>query len=90
MPKERAMETSKSSYGLKRTVIIVLADVLALVEIGVAMYISTQNPQTFTVTFLKVFLSLFVPTVVLAVGGLLYIRPKRLENEDDEEAESVY
>jgi|GEM_PF-4353614 len=42
---------------------------LVLAALTVAMYVAAQNPDQFTPMFFKVFVSLLVPTIIVAIVG---------------------
>ena len=53
-------------FSLPHLIRIVTVNVLVLAELGIAMYLASQNPEEFQPVFLKVFFSLLVPTLILA------------------------
>ena len=49
----------------RRTVAVVIFDLLVLAELCLAVYFASKNPAEFTAVFLKVFSILLIPTFVL-------------------------
>ena len=67
-------------FSLPHFIRIVIVNVLVLVELCIAMYIASQNPEEFQPVFLKVFFSLLVPTLILAsIAKRLITRHIRLK-----------
>jgi hypothetical protein len=52
---------------LQQKIVIVITDILLIVEIGISMYLSSQNaPENLTPTFIKSFAIMCVPTLIIA------------------------
>lgn len=51
----------------KQKVVIGITDVLIIVELCVAVIMANRNPDEFTPVFFKVFLSMAVPTILIAI-----------------------
>ncbi|HVO83768.1 MAG TPA: hypothetical protein VMU60_05020 [Syntrophobacteria bacterium] len=45
--------------------VVIVIDVLVLAELAVAMYVAAGHPDTFTLTFMKTFFGMLIPTLVL-------------------------
>jgi len=56
---------------LKQKLVVITLDVLLLVELCIAMYFANLAPEAFTLTFVKTFFSLLLPTVLT---GLFFLR----------------
>jgi hypothetical protein len=64
------------SMTLPQFIRTVIVNVLVLAELFVAMYMATQEPEEFTPVFFRVFFSLLVPTLILAILSKRFLRPK--------------
>ena len=56
---------------LRQKLVIITLDVLLLIELCIAMYFANLAPEAFTLTFVKTFFSLLLPTVLT---GLFFLR----------------
>jgi hypothetical protein len=57
---------------------VIIMDVALLAEVTVSVYMASRYPDDFTPIFMKVFFSMFIPTVI---GGIYAIR--RFRNRSD-------
>ena len=54
--------------------VVIVIDVLVLAELAGAMYVAAGHPDDFTLTFMKTFFGMLIPTLIL---GLLAKRMMR-------------
>ena len=73
------------SHTAKRAVTLIVMDVLIVVELTYAFAKCFSTPDDFSETFLRCYVPLFVPTIVIAF--IILGRIKRLEARDLEAAE---
>jgi hypothetical protein len=64
---------------IQQKVVVVIMDVLLIVELCVSMYFANQNQDSFTVVFIRYFLTMCIPTLLVAK-----ILVKRLGSRDPE------
>jgi hypothetical protein len=50
----------------RQKVAVAILDVLVIAELCVSMYIASQDPENLTPVFMKNFLSMVIPTLLLA------------------------
>jgi hypothetical protein len=67
---------------LRQKVVIGVVDVLVIAELCVSMYLANQDPENFTVAFVKSFFAMALPTLIAA-----RIAFKRLRTVEPEPAE---
>jgi len=67
---------------LRKMVVIGVIDVLVIAELCVSMYLANQDPENFTVAFVKSFVVMVLPTLIVA-----RIAVKRLRKVEQESAE---
>jgi hypothetical protein len=60
----------------RQKVAVAVLDVLVIAELAVSIYIANQDTEDFTVVFFRVFLSLVIPTLVLAKVVIRRLRSK--------------
>jgi hypothetical protein len=63
----------------QQIVVIVIMDVLLIAELCVSMYLANQNPEYFTLVFVRDFLIMCVPTLILAKIFVKRMRSKETE-----------
>ena len=61
-------------YFLLDRILVVSVNLLVLVALTAAMYLAAQEPEEFTLVFLKVFGGLLAPILVLGFVGKRWIR----------------
>jgi hypothetical protein len=54
---------NKHEMNFKQKLVVITIDVLLIIELCIAMYHANLSPDNFTPTFIKVFFSLFLPTI---------------------------
>jgi hypothetical protein len=64
----------KISMNAKQKVFILGVDVAIIAELCVAMAAASNAPDTFTPTFMKMFFSLFLPTLAIGILGFRKLR----------------
>ncbi len=60
----------------KQKIVVITLDVLLLVELCIAMYFANLAPEAFTLTFVKTFFSLLLPTVLTSLFFLRRLKTK--------------
>lgn len=65
---------SEYRFFLLHKVLVVSVNLLVIVALTVAMYFAAQNPEEFTLIFLKVFGTLLTPIIVLSFLGKRWLR----------------
>jgi hypothetical protein len=60
----------------RQKVAVAVLDVLVIAELAVSIYIANHDTEDFTVVFFKVFLSVVIPTLVLAKVVIRRLRSK--------------
>jgi len=63
------------NLGLRRWIVVIIADVAILTQMCLAMYWASQQPDALTSVFLKSFLSMSLPTLVLTLIAMRVLRP---------------
>ena len=61
---------------LRQKLVVITLDVLLLVELCIAMYFANLAPEAFTLTFVKTFFSLLLPTVLTGLFFLCRLKTK--------------
>ncbi len=61
---------------MAQLIAVILIDVLILTELFIAMYFAAQNPDELTPVFCKHFFSMFVPTLVIGLFSVRFLRDK--------------
>ena len=59
---------------LLHKILVIVVNILVLVSLTLAMYWAAQNPEEFTLVFLKIFGSLLVPTFVVGFVGKRWLQ----------------
>ena len=65
---------SEYRFFLLHKVLVVSVNLLVLVALTVSMYLAAQNPEEFTLVFLKVFSGMLLPIVILGFCGKRWLR----------------
>lgn len=65
---------SEYHYFLLDKILVLTVNLLVLAALTVAMYLAAQEPEEFTLVFLKVFGGLLAPTIVLGIAGKRWLR----------------
>ncbi|MEW5774638.1 MAG: hypothetical protein AB1916_14060 [Thermodesulfobacteriota bacterium] len=68
------MDAAIQSYRRKRMTVIIAADLAALTEIVLAMRQAVLSPGDLTSAFVSSFFSMFLPTLALTIGALVFLR----------------
>jgi hypothetical protein len=55
--------------------VVIAVDVLVLAELAAAMYMAAGDPDHFTLTFLKTFFGLLIPTLIAGLLAKRLVRP---------------
>ncbi|MFH1147683.1 MAG: hypothetical protein V1736_08245 [Pseudomonadota bacterium] len=61
---------------LQQRIAVMAADILAIVELCLSMYLAHQDPANFTSVFMKSFFGMIIPTLVLAILTVRGFRTK--------------
>lgn len=72
-------DMSEYRYFVLHKALVLAVNLLVLVALTISMYIAAQNPEEFTLEFLKFFGVLLIPTVVLGIWGKRRLR-RQLES----------
>lgn len=67
----------RNSLKLSQKIIVILADILVLAEICYAMSVAAKNPGDLTPVFMKAFLPLALPTIVVAIILIRVLRDRK-------------
>jgi len=55
--------------------VVIVIDVLVLAELAGAMYVAAGHPDDFTLTFMKTFFGMLIPTLILGFLAKRMTRP---------------
>ena len=61
---------------LRQRLYVILTDIAILTELSVSIYLANGDEENFTILFLKYFLSMVVPTLILALIAIKRSRAK--------------
>ena len=61
---------------LQQKVVVVVMDFLLIAELAISIYFANHDPEFFTPIFMKYFLTMAIPTLVLARVFVKRLRPK--------------
>jgi hypothetical protein len=70
----------------RRTVAVIILDLLVIAELCIAMYCANENREDFTLVFLKVFFGLLIPTFLLWRFVLRKLSTEKAETIEEEVA----
>jgi hypothetical protein len=59
----------------RQWLLVIALDVLVLAELFASMYLAAANPDQFTVTFVKAFFSMLIPTLAIGLLAKRKLRP---------------
>ena len=65
---------------VQQKIVVVILDVVVLIELCVAMYLGSRQPESLTPVFIKSFLSMLVPTLILAKVMVRALRTRSAES----------
>ena len=57
-------QVEPSRMNTAQWLVVIAVDVLVLAELALAMYVAAGDPDHFTLTFLKTFFGLLIPTLI--------------------------
>jgi hypothetical protein len=74
-----ASQGTDPGMNYQQIVVVVVMDVLLIAELCVSMYLANQNPEYFTLVFIRDFLIMCIPTLILAKVFVSRLRSKETE-----------
>jgi hypothetical protein len=69
---------------LTQKISIVFMDLLLIIELCISMHLATQNPDAFTLVFVRSFLMMCIPTLILTKVLVSRLRSKGVEAESSD------
>lgn len=85
-PDFKAIEANKSGFNIHQKLVLLAMDVMLLAELTFCLWLSYRDPDNLTVTFLKFYLPMFLPTLI---GGVYMARRFRDPAPDADAPDSI-